>query len=76
MDYLEREASLDVEDEEFNEETGKERRKTANGKQKIAEDFEDSSEEEDDDDDEEAARVRMPMTYRNWRALLTLGIDP
>jgi transcription elongation factor SPT6 len=59
MEFTDREASLDVEDEEFGEETGEEREGTANRKQKLANDFEDSSEEEDDDDDEEAARVRV-----------------
>lgn len=56
MDYIEREASLDAEDEEeFDPETGHPRSNPTNGSGQR--DFEDSSDEEDDDDDEEAARV-------------------
>jgi transcription elongation factor SPT6 len=55
MDFIEREASLDPdEDEEIDEETGEVRPKP-NGKHK---DFDDSSEEEEEEDDEEAARIR------------------
>ncbi|KAI5788773.1 SH2 domain-containing protein [Pyronema domesticum] len=59
MDYIEREASLDPEEdeEEFDEEAG-ENADAANGKKKRAEDFDSSEEEDDEDDEEEALRVR------------------
>lgn len=60
MDYIDREASLEAEDdeEEFDPVAGESRSNPTNGSgQRNARDFEDSSEEEDDDDDEEAARV-------------------
>lgn len=59
-DFIDREAQLDDEEEEFDEEldgeNGEARRKSVVGGKKQR-DFEDSSEEEDDDDDEEAAKV-------------------
>jgi transcription elongation factor SPT6 len=59
MEFIEREASLDPdEDEEFDEDAGEGRPKATNGKQKRGDNFDDSSEEEDDDDDEEAAMIR------------------
>lgn len=61
-DYIDREASLDDDEDElveedFDPETGEVRRKQADGNKRRNKDFEDSSEEEDDDDDEEAERV-------------------
>ena len=76
MDYIEREASLDEEDdeladEEYDDETGEVRsKKPTQKKKKQANDFEDSSEEEDDDDDEEAARVSFPEQAKVVRLLM------
>ncbi|KAI5807109.1 SH2 domain-containing protein [Geopyxis carbonaria] len=63
-DFIDREAELDSDEdielagEQYDEETGEVRRKSAKNAGKPRAEFDDSSEEEDDDDDEEAARIR------------------